>query len=1279
MICELYLIGQPENSGTGIHTIPADNAAKLDFDTSEIAGMQLDGNGGLVISLQDGGQIIIENYEEFVSDETQLEMADGTIINLNALTTSYQTASAIFGQSDTTANLIEKPAENQTQEIALTEGQKYICNFDTDSKPVVEIIDGQMILSFADGSQIILTNYSELAEGELPPELTLADGTVIDDGEILTEVLDIEALADSIENIETAAGEEELTEEELAQVAEELANLETAAGEGSSSNSGYGFNSSPIDQSFDAPDDIGPLGATALKYNAPKFTNENSLIEENSTPTFANPDEFVDETALLLGPIVREGKINVDFGGDTGGTIIINGTTSSSGSISNNILSSHGVPVVITSNGNSYVGTAGGKTIFTFQLEDNGDYTFTQFDSLDHADGTNDNDTLTINFGIKTTDGDGDTTNSSVSVKIADDGPVVLSQIIPTLDETNLGSTGLTHVGRFFADIGQDENPTGAYSTSGQFAVGGSVNGTNLKAGGFPVIITSTSTGYTGTANGVVVFKLNIDPNTGSYGYQQFAAIDHADGNNPNDSITLNFGIKVQDFDGDTANGFITINVLDDAPIANDDGIKILYGGATLTGDVTDNDQIGADEPGAVTKVLFNNVYYNVPATGELTINGTYGVLKIDAHGVYSYEAKQNTKGTDVFSYTLSDRDGDTSQAAIKFKVDDLKPPTVLVNNGVDDVCVKEDGQIAVPVKASYVGGDGDEVLTLTLTGVPSNWTITAPGWAKVGNNFVITLPAGQQNYTGNVTFKPPANSDADLNGLKVTASLHDPDSDQTVTSFDDFKVITDAVSDGVNLAVSSSIALRNGKTKSALDLGISLNDRDGSETVTKIVLEYKGDRDNHFMDFNKGTKIAPNKYEITVVNGDVDAAIKGLELTVNVGGRIGKIFNSGKLHVTVYSGENNLSGMEKDYTDNQSVTTKIINFYARYSPLVLDLDGDGVELTSIYDANVQFDINNDGEKDQVGWVDKDDGLLAIDLNNDGVINNQAELFGDTATVDHGFANLSQYDSNQDGIIDANDERFGDLLIWQDANSDGVSDAGELRNLTDVGIKSINLNATETDYEINNQWISHESTFTRTDGSTATIVDAWFEAANISQENTFSIDNTENLTSFGQEITVVHDEATGIYQGIAGNDIVFNIQIAEDGTHDFNLFSPIDNIGDEGVILHFGEVAISVTAQDVTDLLGEPAEITGDAFLMNAIGEGADTFAAMSQGDGATDFSLVVDHGDNITETIQEFVHHEGTANTPITTENAEIEDNTVFDVASANLPALVEDNGAVI
>ena len=70
-----------------------------------------------------------------------------------------------------------------------------------------------------------------------------------------------------------------------------------------------------------------------------------------------------------------------------------------------------------------------------------------------------------------------------------------------------------------------------------------------------------------------------------------------------------------------------------------------------------------------------------------------------------------------------------------------------------------------------------------------------------------------------------------------------------------------------------------------------------------------------------------------------------------------------------------------------------------RRDPLALDLDGDGIE-TRGADGRVLFDHDGDGIKNGTGWVRSDDGLLVLDRNSNGTIDNGGELFGvDTTQV----------------------------------------------------------------------------------------------------------------------------------------------------------------------------------------------------------------------------------------------------------------------------------------
>lgn len=159
-------------------------------------------------------------------------------------------------------------------------------------------------------------------------------------------------------------------------------------------------------------------------------------------------------------------------------------------------------------------------------------------------------------------------------------------------------------------------------------------------------------------------------------------------------------------------------------------------------------------------------------------------------------------------------------------------------------------------------------------------------------------------------------------------------------------------------------------------------------------------------------------------------------------------------------------------------------------NPLVLDLDGDGIETLDISKSNISFDMNNDNFAEKMGWASGDDGMLAIDKNNNGIIDDQSELFGSVNTK--GFEDLRLYDSNGDNVIDAKDEQFLNLKVWQDINENGITDAGELKTLNELGIQSISLGYHTVNKDDNFNKIVEESTFTKSDGSKGIIADVLF-------------------------------------------------------------------------------------------------------------------------------------------------------------------------------------------
>ncbi|SHK49899.1 hypothetical protein [Thermocrinis minervae] len=176
---------------------------------------------------------------------------------------------------------------------------------------------------------------------------------------------------------------------------------------------------------------------------------------------------------------------------------------------------------------------------------------------------------------------------------------------------------------------------------------------------------------------------------------------------------------------------------------------------------------------------------------------------------------------------------------------------------------------------------------------------------------------------------------------------------------------------------------------------------------------------------------------------------------------------------------EQNVNSYAEKARSNLREATRIIPLI--FDPLVIDLDGDGIELTDINDSTAMFDLSGSGFANKVGWISKDDGFLVLDKNNDNRINDISEMFGNA--TQSGFAMLSLYDTNRDGRIDAFDDVFKNLKVWQDKNADGRTDEGELRSLSELGIKSINLNTKKTNINQGGNQITEIGTVEKEDGT----------------------------------------------------------------------------------------------------------------------------------------------------------------------------------------------------
>ncbi|MDU5326439.1 hypothetical protein, partial [Campylobacter ureolyticus] len=174
-------------------------------------------------------------------------------------------------------------------------------------------------------------------------------------------------------------------------------------------------------------------------------------------------------------------------------------------------------------------------------------------------------------------------------------------------------------------------------------------------------------------------------------------------------------------------------------------------------------------------------------------------------------------------------------------------------------------------------------------------------------------------------------------------------------------------------------------------------------------------------------------------------------------------------------------------------------------SPIVIDLNNDGVKTISRKNNKIYFDLDNNKFAQNTSWIDSNDGILINkSLITDNNITNGSQLFGNYTLLTNGnlatngFEALKEFDENNDGVINKLDQNaYENLAIWQDVNSNAKLDVNELKSLKELGIKEINLNYTNSNFiDENGNEHRQTSSIVFENGNKASISDVWLDTLN---------------------------------------------------------------------------------------------------------------------------------------------------------------------------------------
>ncbi len=313
-------------------------------------------------------------------------------------------------------------------------------------------------------------------------------------------------------------------------------------------------------------------------------------------------------------------------------------------------------------------------------------------------------------------------------------------------------------------------------------------------------ISTDEDTQKTGTLTGSdiegsnLTFTVAADAEHGTVTLETNGAFSYTPDANYNGSDSFTFTVHDGNLASLSATVTITVNAVNDAPVAsndtgtvNEDGI--LMGGAILVND-SDVD--------------------NAELTAELVNSPTKGTLELLPNGTYTYTPNPNYNGSDSFTYRATDGSLSSNLATVSITVQAVNDAPIATAQSVTT-----DEDVAIEIELTGTDVDGDAL----------SYTPGSVGYGmltlKSGNTYIYA-PAANYNGSDLFTFKV---NDGSVDSAPATVSI-------TVDAVNDAPVVAQAISD---------VSVLEDATNTELDLSNTFADVDIATNSDALALTVSG------------------------------------------------------------------------------------------------------------------------------------------------------------------------------------------------------------------------------------------------------------------------------------------------------------------------------------------------------------------------------------------------------------------------------------------------------